>query len=188
MAREPSLLLAIAIGIAIVMIFWRWMTWADKARRRVHQRRRAGREAEEGRLDGIRCDVLFVIDPYREKFMRLLIVAVLVLAGPAASAQTVIDGSDEQFDPAHIREMMAAVTDDFREPGSAQFRALDRLDDEGLCGEVNAKNAYGGYNGFASFYYKAPAASDSTEYPIPTDPLSIIGPSTRPCREVFGSQ
>lgn len=45
---------------------------------------------------------------------------------------------------------------DLRDPGSAQFRnlyALTRgMGDDSVCGEINAKNAYGAYVGFSMFY------------------------------------
>lgn len=52
---------------------------------------------------------------------------------------------------------------DLRDPSSAQFRDLQisKIDDRGvLCGEINAKNAYGAYAGFTGFY--AVEKSDGT--------------------------
>lgn len=49
-------------------------------------------------------------------------------------------------------ELKAIVLGTLKDPDSAQFRNL-RVVSGGaaLCGEVNAKNSYGGYNGFKSF-------------------------------------
>lgn len=50
----------------------------------------------------------------------------------------------------HAKERVAA---EMKDPGSAQFRGLERFD--GLvCGEVNARNSYGGYVGFQPFYVR----------------------------------
>jgi hypothetical protein len=47
----------------------------------------------------------------------------------------------------------AAVKSELRDPSSAQFRDvhLNKLNSSEVCGEVNAKNAFGGYSGFARF-------------------------------------
>lgn len=49
-------------------------------------------------------------------------------------------------------EFKAQVVNQLKDPDSAQFRNL-RVVSGGaaLCGEVNAKNSYGGYTGFKSF-------------------------------------
>lgn len=48
-----------------------------------------------------------------------------------------------------------AVLDELRDPTSAQFRNVRRLDPINgtttFCGEVNARNAFGGYSGFKRF-------------------------------------
>lgn len=46
------------------------------------------------------------------------------------------------------------VRQQLKDPDSAQFRSLSIVQGEGglaLCGEVNAKNSYGGYNGYSEF-------------------------------------
>lgn len=50
----------------------------------------------------------------------------------------------------------SSVRQEMRDPGSAQFRNLrvlagEREDQRLVCGEVNAKNGYGGYVGFKPF-------------------------------------
>lgn len=71
----------------------------------------------------------------------------LLLASAAASSLTVSEAT----------QVHTAVSVDFRDPGTAQFRNVERRNtDDGLpayCGEVNGKNAYGGYVGFVGFYY-----------------------------------
>ncbi|UUZ68093.1 hypothetical protein LP416_27900 [Polaromonas sp. P2-4] len=57
--------------------------------------------------------------------------------------------------PAEARQAMAAgkkaVLDELKDPESARFRNLITARDVFLCGEVNAKNAMGGYVGFKRF-------------------------------------
>jgi hypothetical protein len=57
--------------------------------------------------------------------------------------------ADEAFS-----EAQEAVRRDLRDPESAQFRDVKRCDKpNAIQGEVNAKNAYGGYTGFKPFIY-----------------------------------
>lgn len=44
-------------------------------------------------------------------------------------------------------ETKKMVLDSLKDPSSAEFQNV-----KGYCGEVNAKNSYGGYTGFKSFY------------------------------------
>lgn len=67
-----------------------------------------------------------------------------------------------------IEVAKASIAKKMMDPNSVQFRNLTyvesalRKDDEpvrhGLCGEVNAKNSYGGYVGFKLFYVDAGSA------------------------------
>lgn len=78
--------------------------------------------------------------------MRYAIVCSLVLAlSFPASAQ------ERLSDP--LRESVrTALRENLRDPASAQFRWLPRVDGEILyCGFVNAKNAFGGYTGFVPY-------------------------------------
>ena len=43
------------------------------------------------------------------------------------------------------------VSNELKDPESAQFRNL-RINGVDLCGEVNAKNSFGGYTGFKRFW------------------------------------
>lgn len=55
-----------------------------------------------------------------------------------------------------IHEAKAAVANEFLDPGSVQFRRIRTIEDvirPNVCGEVNAKNAYGAYVGFVQFIY-----------------------------------
>jgi hypothetical protein len=50
-----------------------------------------------------------------------------------------------------------AVKGKLRDPSSAQFRNvhLNKIDSNTVCGEVNAKNAFGGYAGYMRFAAEA---------------------------------
>ena len=50
-----------------------------------------------------------------------------------------------------VNEVKAAITEGMRDPSSAQFRAVRKTSGGAVCGEVNAKNAMGGYVGFSRF-------------------------------------
>jgi len=84
-------------------------------------------------------------------FQFLLSVALLAV-GPLRAAEFNV----EQF----TADAKAAAARNYRDPGSAQFRDTYWIrwkSDAGnaiyaMCGEVNAKNAYGAYIGFAPFY------------------------------------
>ena len=50
-----------------------------------------------------------------------------------------------------IEAVKAGVLDQLRDPASAQFSNIRWLENGTVCGEVNAKNAYGGYEGKQRF-------------------------------------
>ena len=58
--------------------------------------------------------------------------------------------------PGKLAAFKSATADAMKDPQSVQFRKLrgvkDAKEHEGLCGEMNAKNSYGGYIGFKPFY------------------------------------
>lgn len=47
----------------------------------------------------------------------------------------------------------AAITKDFKDPDGAEFRNVF-VTPFGVCGEVNAKNSYGGYTGYKLFVWQ----------------------------------
>lgn len=96
--------------------------------------------------------------------MRWLLATAMLAASGNAGAQTVVDGSEAKLPPALLRKAITAVADQFNDPGSTQFRRL-HLDAErgvNICGQVNAKNAFGGYVGFVVFVYDAYSATAVT--------------------------
>ncbi|MGR6534027.1 hypothetical protein [Brevundimonas sp. RM1] len=76
---------------------------------------------------------------------KTIILALAFLSGCGPSALDVRDAKD-------------AVRNTLRDPGSAEFRRIKVVRSDGqprvVCGEVNSKNAFGGYVGFRDFYYR----------------------------------
>lgn len=79
--------------------------------------------------------------------------------GPA-SAQVMLDDSVANVGEQKAEAAMAAVMSKLKDPMSAQFRSFTHPDplyhlypQNIICGMVNAKNGFGGYNGFAPFAY-----------------------------------
>lgn len=82
--------------------------------------------------------------------MRPLIAAAVGLA--LASCQW-LPGTDANL----IEQAKKKVAAELRDPASAQFREVHTAPQKGrstpaVCGEVNGRNAYGGYAGFQKFY------------------------------------
>lgn len=61
---------------------------------------------------------------------------------------------------AFVKQAKEAITSRFKDPESARFRGLYLSQKElpTLCGEVNAKNSYGGYVGYRGFFYNTVSA------------------------------
>lgn len=78
--------------------------------------------------------------------MRALLAAVLALAASDALGATQPD----------TRALQAAVAAELRDPGAAQFRGVRVVATTpagvNVCGEVNGRNAMGGYAGFQPFF------------------------------------
>lgn len=108
--------------------------------------------------------------------MRLTFIA-LALSGQALAA-----GGDQ----AAIEQAQTAVTRELTDPGSAQFRdvfAYAKADKWIVCGEINAKNKFGGYVGFKRFYVSdgRPGLDDGNAYfPILFDALCAEWIKSRP--------
>lgn len=72
---------------------------------------------------------------------------------------------------AAIEKGQAAITRQLTDPESAQFRSVtasQRGDKWIVCGEVNAKNQFGGYVGFKRFYVSdgQPGVDNDEYFPI----------------------
>jgi len=55
--------------------------------------------------------------------------------------------------PDQIAAAQSRVAAELKDPSSAQFRNVEQVGDR-VCGEVNARNSFGGYAGFQQFYVK----------------------------------
>jgi hypothetical protein len=75
--------------------------------------------------------------------MRILLLIALVSA-PAHAGQ--LATADQQA------TVIAMVKAKLKDPDSAQFKGIKRMDDGNYCGWVNAKNGFGGYTGFGVFF------------------------------------
>lgn len=83
----------------------------------------------------------------------VVMVALIVLAGRQLNVALIDVGLDDE---ARLQSQAEAdVAAQLRDPSSAQFRAVEMIrQPDGrsvVCGEVNGKNAYGGYAGFTRF-------------------------------------
>lgn len=83
----------------------------------------------------------------------LLVAAVLAVGG--YFGLSMVYKTDSVLSSDLLVKMKYAVTKDFLDPNSAQFRNVREDDMNLVCGEVNAKNAVGAYAGFSSFAYDA---------------------------------
>lgn len=70
----------------------------------------------------------------------------IILSALLLGACQFVPGSDQQ----KISAAEKRVAEQLRDPAGAQFRN-SRVKDGWVCGEVNGKNAYGGYAGFQRF-------------------------------------
>lgn len=86
--------------------------------------------------------------------MRVVLVAVGMMLATAAVAD----------DAALIKQAEDAVTHNLLDPESARFRDVG-VNGDAVCGQVNAKNAYGGYIGFRNFYVRPDALDSGVEPP-----------------------
>ena len=82
--------------------------------------------------------------------------SLLVACGPALTEKSTFAPSDAQLTAAKT-----AAAYDLKDPGSAQFRNIRGIQATAetgksatyICGEVNARNSFGGYVGFTPFVY-----------------------------------
>lgn len=67
-----------------------------------------------------------------------------------------------------IKKAQALAAAQLKDPNSAQFRNV-RTKNIFVCGEINGKNSFGAYNGFARFY-----ATDSSASIDPQDNNEMV--------------
>jgi hypothetical protein len=80
-----------------------------------------------------------------KSYVVFLAVVVLVACGDRTSGS-----SDTSFEADQVRDAKSAVANSLKDPDSAQFRNVVYRAPH-VCGEVNAKNGFGGYAGFKKF-------------------------------------
>lgn len=85
----------------------------------------------------------------------------IILFGLLMLSSVSISYAEERIDSALKEQLMSALSKDLKDPMSVQFKDLRLGKDGTLCGELNAKNAYGGYTGFKPFMYRPNAESAS---------------------------
>lgn len=80
-----------------------------------------------------------------------LALATLLLAGCAGVDKV---GPEVALPPAAQHTVAQAVADQMKDPNSAEFRNWHAFESQNgllVCGEINAKNSFGGYVGFTHF-------------------------------------
>jgi hypothetical protein len=82
----------------------------------------------------------------------LVILASLVVAACEKKSESSVASIESSIEEKYIEKAKVAVVKDFKDPSSAQFRNVREKGGE-VCGEVNAKNAMGGYVGFQRFWW-----------------------------------
>ncbi|MGB5903813.1 MAG: hypothetical protein WBH00_13275 [Xanthobacteraceae bacterium] len=105
--------------------------------------------------------------------MRFIFIALLLVAS-TARAQSVIDGSAADIDPAIMKSALFEVTKELRDPVSAQARQVALIHPsqerpDVICGLINAKNGFGAYVGFKPFYYDVKMRSGGIVTDSPKD-------------------
>jgi len=68
---------------------------------------------------------------------------------PAAARVSVVPKDKVAF--TSEEDLKRIVIDSLKDPNSAEFKDLRHLEGKALCGQINAKNSYGGYVGFKAF-------------------------------------
>jgi len=82
--------------------------------------------------------------------MRLLVLLALAVPTTAFSA-TPPSKASKDFDAAKVLVVKSFVANRLKDPDAAKFRGV-KVKWDTVCGEVNAKNSYGGYVGYRRFY------------------------------------
>ena len=100
-------------------------------------------------------------------------------------------GPAEDREAPEIRAAKEATLALLNDPASAQFRNLKiysaKSGPVSVCGEVNAKNRMGGYNGFQKLYYVLATREAHTEPPSMMDRATeiVLSPSVSIARSHF---
>lgn len=120
---------------------------------------------------------------------------VLLIIGMMFSLPTLAEGGSPQVlsfqaTEQEVEWLRGVIAEHMRDPDSVKLRGVTWLAKSGefapdhtFCGEVNAKNAYGGYTGFQPFYYWS-ALNSPLKIPDDSDGLQVlINVCTKPAGE-----
>lgn len=86
-----------------------------------------------------------------------------------------------------IERVKQQLITDMRDPSSAEFRnvrsfAMHDRNDVIVCGELNGKNAYGGYTGYQPFRASIDASGNIHYYSAASaDSVSVMAATAAPC-------
>lgn len=83
--------------------------------------------------------------------MRAFLPLVALLSMAATDGQPVT--------PKERATVIATIKANLKDPDSAQFKDIKHMGDDGFCGYVNAKNAFGGYTGYTMFVISSKGVS-----------------------------
>lgn len=109
-----------------------------------------------------------MIVTFRNRALIVLAVAMCLDAAPAR-AQMIVDGSGTDLPDIVRQDIFDLVTENFRDPMSAQFRRLHKADKPNrYCGEVNTRNMYGALVGFKPFVVIIDGDRETVEI-VPSD-------------------
>lgn len=82
--------------------------------------------------------------------MRLPLLLSLILSGSVAAAAP-SSKQARDLDAAKVVAVKTVIVNGLKDPDSAKFRNV-KVKWDTVCGEVNAKNSFGGYVGYRRFY------------------------------------
>ena len=110
-----------------------------------------------------------------------LIAVLLALANCAPKVEvTALPSPVEEPEQAFVTQILSQ---DLRDPGSAQFRGWQGFDlsngDRIICGKINATNGFGGFVGFSAFFVRLTGQSVQRMYI--DDGSSSAGPAAIGC-------
>lgn len=80
----------------------------------------------------------------------------------------------DQALPMSEEDLKQKVRSALKDPNSAEFKDVQWIEGKSICGQVNAKNSYGGYGGFKHFV----ADSDGVYWKGDSSSLNDIGSKT----------
>lgn len=82
--------------------------------------------------------------------MRLTLLLTLLLSGSVTAASP-SSNQTKDLDAAKVIFVKMVIANGLKDPDSAKFRRV-KVKWDTVCGEVNAKNSFGGYVGYRRFY------------------------------------